>query len=80
MVDFLAENNICGQTLLKLVNRGNGTITELLRLLDFIANEFHHDNKRDQLQSGDVLTDFSYFHGPELHEAKIEAKPVSATS
>ena len=61
------------------MNRGNGTIAELLRLLDFIANEFRLDNKRS-IAIGNVLTDFSYFHGSELHEAKIEAKAVSATS
>ena len=82
MVDFLAENNLCGQTLLKLklVSRGNATIAELLRLSDFNPPEFRLDNKRDQLKYGDVLTDFSYFRGPEFYEAKIDAKPVSATS
>ena len=80
MVDFLAENNLCGQTLLKLVSRGNAIIAELLRLSDFIPPEFRLDNKRDQLKYGDVLTDFSYFRGPEFYEAKIDAKPVSATS
>ena len=31
-MDFLAENNACGQTLLRLVAKGNATIAELLRL------------------------------------------------
>ena len=81
MVNFIAENNLCGQTLLKLklVSRGNAIIAELLRLSDFIPPEFRL-NKRDQLKYGDVLTDFSYFRGPEFYEAKIDAKPVSATS
>ena len=82
MVDFLQKNNLCGQTLLKLnlVSRGNAIIVELLRLLDFITPEFRLDNKRDQLKYGDVLTDFSYFSGPEFYEAKINGKPVSSTS
>lgn len=40
MGDFLAENNICGQLLLKLVSRGHATIAELLRLKDFIPSIF----------------------------------------
>jgi WASH complex subunit strumpellin len=76
MVDFLAENNLCGQTLLKLVSRGNAIIAELLRLSDFIPPEFKLDSKRNQLKYGEVLTDFSYFRGPEFYEAKIDAKPV----
>ena len=81
MVNFIAENNLCGQTLLKLklVSRGNAIIAELLRLSDFIPPEFRL-NKRDQLKYGDVLTDFSYFRGPEFYEAKIDGKPVSSTS
>ena len=37
-MDFLAENNYCGQSLLKLVSRGNSTIAELFRLKDVIPN------------------------------------------
>lgn len=39
-MDFLAENNTCGQTLLKLVSRGNSIIAELLRLKDVIPNVY----------------------------------------
>ena len=81
MVDFLVENNLCGQTLLKLklLGRGNAIIAELLRLSDFILPEFRLDNKRDHLKyGGGVLTDFSYFRGTEFCEAKIDVKPVSA--
>ena len=70
MVDFLAENNLCDETLLKLVRRGNAIIAELLLLSDFIVLEFRLDNKRDQLKYGDILADFSYFRGPEFYEAK----------
>ena len=38
--DFLAENNQCGQTILRLVSRANAIIAELLRLKDFIPNIF----------------------------------------
>ncbi|XP_046858069.1 WASH complex subunit 5-like [Xenia sp. Carnegie-2017] len=74
MVDFLAENNICGQSLLKLVSRGNAIIAELLRLSEFVPPEFRLANKRDQLKYGEVLADFSYFQGPDFYEAKIDAK------
>ena len=70
MVDFLAENNLCDETLLKLVRRGNAIIAELLLLSDFIVLEFRLDNKRDQLKYGDILADFSCFRGPEFYEAK----------
>ena len=70
MVDFLAENNLCGQTLLKLASRGNAIIAALLRLSNFIPPEFRLDNKRDQLKYGDILADFSCFRGPEFYEAK----------
>jgi WASH complex subunit strumpellin len=38
--DFLAENNLCGQTLLRLVSRAHAIIAELLRLKDFIPPIF----------------------------------------
>ena len=40
MEDFLAENNLCGQTLLRLVSRANAIIAELLRLKDYIPSIF----------------------------------------
>lgn len=36
MPDFLAENNVCGQTILNLVSKGNAIVAELLRLKDYI--------------------------------------------
>ena len=74
MVDFLAENNLCDETLLKLVRRGNTIIVELLLLSHFILLEFRLDNKRDQLKYGDILADFSCFRGPEFYEAKLTLK------
>ncbi len=38
--DFLAENNLCGQTILHLVSHANAIISELLRLKDFIPSIF----------------------------------------
>lgn len=40
MPEFLAENNICGQSILQLVSRGNAIIAEILRLKDYIPTIF----------------------------------------
>uniref|UniRef100_A0A3Q3W3I2 WASH complex subunit 5 n=1 Tax=Mola mola TaxID=94237 RepID=A0A3Q3W3I2_MOLML len=75
MVDFLAENNLCGQAILRIVSRGNAIIAELLRLSDFIPAVFKLKDKSDQQKYGDIICDFSYFKGPEYYEGKLEAKP-----
>jgi len=50
--DFLADNNVCGQALLRLVSRGNAVIAEILRLSDFVPSVFRLDNKNDQQKYG----------------------------
>ncbi|XP_010788441.1 WASH complex subunit 5 [Notothenia coriiceps] len=75
MLDFLAENNLCGQAILRIVSRGNAIIAELLRLSDFIPAVFRLKDKSDQQKYGDIICDFSYFKGPEYYEGKLEAKP-----
>lgn len=40
MADFLDENNLCGQAVLKLVSRAHAIIAEILRLKDFIPSVF----------------------------------------
>uniref|UniRef100_A0A673MSE0 WASH complex subunit 5 n=1 Tax=Sinocyclocheilus rhinocerous TaxID=307959 RepID=A0A673MSE0_9TELE len=75
MVDFLAENNLCGQAILRIVSRGNAIIAELLRLSEFIPAVFRLKDKSDQQKYGDIICDFSYFKGPEYYESKLEAKP-----
>uniref|UniRef100_A0A3B5B7X9 WASH complex subunit 5 n=1 Tax=Stegastes partitus TaxID=144197 RepID=A0A3B5B7X9_9TELE len=75
MVDFLAENNLCGQAILRIVSRGNAIIAELLRLSDFIPAVYRLKDKSDQQKYGDIICDFSYFKGPEYYEGKLEAKP-----
>ena len=63
--DFLAENNSCGQTILRLVSRGNAIIAELLRLSDFIPAIFKMDNKADQAKYGNYkfISQFFQFLG-----------------
>uniref|UniRef100_A0A672SUU8 WASH complex subunit 5 n=1 Tax=Sinocyclocheilus grahami TaxID=75366 RepID=A0A672SUU8_SINGR len=75
MVDFLAENNLCGQAILRIVSRGNANIAELLRLSEFIPAVFRLKDKSDQQKYGDIICDFSYFKGLEYYEGKLEAKP-----
>ncbi|XP_028673445.1 WASH complex subunit 5 [Erpetoichthys calabaricus] len=75
MVDFLAENNLCGQAILRIVSRGNAIIAELLRLSDFVPTFFRLKDKVDQQKYADIVYDFSYFKGPEYYESKLEAKP-----
>uniref|UniRef100_A0A4W4E8D1 WASH complex subunit 5 n=1 Tax=Electrophorus electricus TaxID=8005 RepID=A0A4W4E8D1_ELEEL len=75
MVDFLAENNLCGQAILRVVSRGNAIIAELLRLSEFIPAVFRLRDKSDQQKYGDIICDFSYFKGQEYYESKLEAKP-----
>lgn len=75
MLDFLAENNLCGQAILRIVSCGNAIIAELLRLSEFIPAVFRLKDRADQQKYGEIIFDFSYFKGQELWESKLEAKP-----
>ncbi|XP_012880580.1 PREDICTED: WASH complex subunit strumpellin [Dipodomys ordii] len=61
MLDFLAENNLCGQAILRIVSCGNAIIAELLRLSEFIPTVFRLKDRADQQKYGDIIFDFSYF-------------------
>ncbi|XP_071117463.1 WASH complex subunit 5-like [Haliotis cracherodii] len=74
MADFLAENNQCGQNLLRLASRGNAIIAELLRLADFIPSVFRLDNRYDQAKYSEILSDFSYFRNADYFDNKIESR------
>ncbi|XP_065061996.1 WASH complex subunit 5-like [Rhopilema esculentum] len=73
--DFLAENNQCGQTLLKLVSRGNAIVAELLRLTDFVPPIFKLESREDKEKYGEILPDFSYFRSIDLFEHKLNSRP-----
>ena len=75
--DFLAENNQCGQTILKLVSRGNAIVAELLRLADFVPPLFKLETKEDREKYGELLPDFGYFRSIDLFEHKLNSRPVS---
>lgn len=74
-LDFLCEENMCGQTILKLVSRGNAIIAELLRLSAFIPPVFRLDNREEAERYKFILADFSYFEGPEYYETRIDSSP-----
>lgn len=74
--DFLSLENNCGQTILKLVCRGNAIIAELLRLSQFIPPVFKLETKDDQEKYKHILPDFHYFECPDLYENKIDGNPV----
>ena len=57
--DFLSEENLCGQTILKLVSRGNAIIAEILRLSDFIPPVFASGGDHEKYSP--LLMDFHYF-------------------
>uniref|UniRef100_A0A6A7FVW9 Strumpellin n=1 Tax=Hirondellea gigas TaxID=1518452 RepID=A0A6A7FVW9_9CRUS len=71
-MDFLAENNVCGQTLLRLVARGNSIIAELKRLAAVIPPVFKLKSRSEQQIYGEVLVDFAFFQNPETFTKKIE--------
>lgn len=69
--DFLAENNLCGQTLLRLVARGNAIIAELFRLSDYIPQAFTTaaNNKYEQ-----IIFDFKYLSNQVYYDNLIQSK------
>ncbi|XP_062543683.1 WASH complex subunit 5 [Armigeres subalbatus] len=71
--EFLAENNVCGQTILQIVAEGNTIICELLRLKELIPEVFRLKTKEDQHKYGEIIMDFSYFQISDAQDAKIEA-------
>lgn len=77
MADFLAENNPCGQNVLRLVSRGNAIIAELRRLAEFIPPVFKLETQQDRIRYADIIFDFAYFKSQEYYDNKIDSKPVS---
>ena len=76
MADFLAENNQCGQNILRLVSRGNAIIAEILRLSEVIPPVFKQETQQDKMKYGDIISDFTYFRNAEYFDNKIESKVV----
>jgi len=77
---------VAGQTLLRLVSRGNAIIAELLRLADHIPPIFtvplvpeKKGSKRKENSTtkryADIIFDFKYLKNSELYEHRIENSP-----
>lgn len=81
--DFLAENNLCGLTLVRLVSRGNAIIAELLRLAEVVPPVFKYgadgqhsrgknvEGQQEAERYADLIFDFSYLGQSEFYEHKI---------
>ena len=78
MLDFLAENNLCGQAILRIVSCGNAIIAELLRLSEFIPAVFRFKDRADLQKYGDIIFDFSYFKVTFLHSIFNTVFPTKA--
>ncbi|OQR94163.1 strumpellin [Achlya hypogyna] len=75
-MEFLAEENECGQTLLRLVSRGSAIIAELFRLSNnipgiFLGSAFVEDP--EQRKYLDILFDFAYLKNPEEFETAVNS-------
>lgn len=70
------ESNICGQTLLDLVSRGNSIIAELLRLADFIPPTFRLLTKNYQAKYSAIIFDYDYFSKSEYYDNIIDKNPL----
>ena len=75
-MDFLDEKNSCGQTILKLVSRGNAIIAELLRLSDFVPPVVRLETKTDHDRYALLLPDFAYFRRADEWESRIDSSTV----
>ena len=66
---FIAKDNICGQTLLRLSARGSSLIAELFRLSANIPAPFlpNPDGSPNNSVESKLLFDFSYIRKPEYY-------------
>lgn len=72
MKDFLEENNVCGQQLLRIVSQGNAIIAELNRLQDVVPPVFHLENKQITNEYTEIIFDFKHFKSLDSINKKIE--------
>jgi WASH complex subunit strumpellin len=81
-IDFLADSCAAGQTLVRLVSRGNAILAELLRLSQNIPPVFtevpdpraHKDSPSRKY--AEILYDFRYLKNTDLYEERIESNAV----
>eukprot|EP00035_Acanthoeca_spectabilis_P022186 m.442450 g.442450 ORF g.442450 m.442450 type:complete len:1163 (-) comp18809_c0_seq1:1689-5177(-) len=73
-MDFLDPKNQCGQTMLRLVSRGNAIIAELLRLSDYIPAIFTQNYEKNS-KMGMLVLDFTYYKSAEWYDNRIDSSP-----
>eukprot|EP00753_Platysulcus_tardus_P012790 PLAT3544.1.p2 GENE.PLAT3544.1~~PLAT3544.1.p2 ORF type:complete len:1162 (+),score=712.35 PLAT3544.1:31-3486(+) len=72
--DFLNEDNLCGQSLLRLVARGNSILAEMLRLSKNVPSIFlGKAEDLSQEKYAGVLADFTYLRSRDKFERRIAA-------
>ena len=86
-MDFLNDDNICGQNILRITSRGSAIIAELFRLAGVIPEEFFqippnlissttsHNNNNNLCTPSEYLFDFQYLRDPDDFEKKISSNP-----
>jgi WASH complex subunit strumpellin len=75
-MQFLDEQNLAGQSLLRLVARANAIIAELLRLSAHIPPVFKLEDRATQKKYGEILMDFSYVSKADYFQQRIDRDPV----
>ncbi|VDO92639.1 unnamed protein product [Soboliphyme baturini] len=68
---FLSDDNLCGQTLLQLVSRGNVILAEILHLSQSVPFVFTSVNGLNKF--AEIIKDFTYFQIQEEFEREVEA-------
>lgn len=83
--DFLADGCAAGQTLVRLVSRGNAILAELLRLSQNVPPVFKlSSNPKENKDSpfakyANILFDFKYLKNTDLFEDRVEKSAASLT-
>jgi len=73
MDPFLAKGNLCGQTLLRIVSRGNAIIAELLRLSKNIPVPILSSKEEKGSKYSKFIFGFEYFKDPDEIEKRINS-------
>ena len=74
-MDFLSEDNYCGQSLLRLVSRGSAIITELLRLSEYVPAAFLDDPPVEAQVYAPIISDFHCLKDLDAYENNISDNP-----
>ena len=74
-MDFLSEDNACGQSLLHLVARGSAIVAELLRMSEYVPAAFLNDPPPEARQYQRIIADFSKLKSVRAFEEEIQNNP-----